>query len=236
MHGCWSGSLAFNDVCENVRKQEVSMKGDVIIVEKHHRRAAAKIAGAIEDAVRAAARTYTISVAGESGSGKSETGKALKEEIERLGFSAAVLQQDDYFVLPPKSNDAKRREDITWVGAQEVRVELLDEHLAAAQRGEKSITKPLVIYDEDRITEEEMALEGIEVLIAEGTYTTLLEHVDTRVFINRNRLETLESRKKRGREEIEPFLEEVLEIEHDIISKHIIWADIVITRDYDVQL
>jgi uridine kinase len=212
------------------------MKGDVIIVEEHHRKAAAKIAAAIESSIRATARTYTISVAGESGSGKSETGKALKEEIEKLGFRAEVLQQDDYFVLPPKSNDAKRREDITWVGAQEVRTELLDEHLAAAQRGEKSITKPLVIYDEDRITEEEMSLDGIEVLIAEGTYTTLLDHVDTRVFINRNRLETLESRKKRGREEIEPFLEEVLEIEHDIISKHITRADIVITRDYDVQL
>ncbi|MDZ7852604.1 MAG: hypothetical protein U5L98_08170 [Halomonas sp.] len=61
----------------------------------------------------------------------------MKEEIEKFGFRADVLQQDDYFVLPPKSNDAKRREDITWVGGQEVRTELLDEHLAAAQRGEK---------------------------------------------------------------------------------------------------
>ncbi|MFP4068288.1 MAG: uridine kinase, partial [Spirochaetaceae bacterium] len=212
------------------------MKGDVIIVEEHHRRAAAKIAAALEEKVREAARTYTVSVAGESGSGKSETAAALREEFEKLGFVAAVLQQDDYFVLPPKSNDAKRREDITWVGASEVRVELLDSHLAAAQRGEKTVTKPLVIYDEDRITEEEMSLEGLEVLIAEGTYTMLLEHVDTKVFINRNRLETLESRKKRGREEIEPFLEQVLEIEHNIISKHITKADIVIDRNYEVRL
>lgn len=212
------------------------MKGDVIIVEEHHRRAAAKIAASLADRIRATVRTYTISVAGESGSGKSETGQALKEELEKLGFTSAVLQQDDYFVLPPKSNDAKRREDITWVGAQEVRVALLDEHLAAARAGASRITKPLVIYDEDRVTEEEMSLEGIEVLIAEGTYTTLLENVDTRIFINRNRLETLESRKKRAREEIEPFLEEVLEIEHDIISKHRTRADIVITRDYEVEL
>lgn len=212
------------------------MKGDVIIVEEHHRRAAARIAASIAESIRATARTYTISVAGESGSGKSETGQALKEELEKLGFTAAVLQQDDYFVLPPKSNDAKRREDITWVGAQEVRVALLDEHLAAARAGASSITKPLVIYDEDRITEEELSLEGVAVLIAEGTYTTLLDNVDTRIFIHRNRLETLESRKKRAREEIEPFLEEVLEIEHDIISKHRTRADIVITRDYEVEL
>ena len=212
------------------------MKGDVIIVEEHHRRAAARIAAALEEKIRSTPRVYTISVAGESGSGKSETGQALKEEIEKLGFKTAVLQQDDYFVLPPKSNDAKRREDITWVGAQEVKLELLDEHLKTAREGATSITKPLVIYDDDRVTDEEMQLDGLEVLIAEGTYTTLLEHVDTRVFINRNRLETLESRKKRGREQIEPFLEEVLEIEHDIISKHITRADIVIDRNYKVEL
>jgi hypothetical protein len=46
----------------------------------------------------------------------------------------------------------------------------------------------------------------------------------------------MESRKKRGREEMDPFIEEVLKIEHAIISQHKARADIVITRDYDVEL
>jgi uridine kinase len=121
------------------------------------------------------------------------------------------------------------------VGPTEVRLDLLDEHLAAAVAGAPSITKPLVIYDEDRVVEEELDLDGIDVVIAEGTYTTLLDTVDTRVFIARNRLETMEHRMKRGREDFDPFIERVLEIEHEIISQHRTRADVIITRDYDVE-
>jgi uridine kinase len=212
------------------------MEGDVILVEEHHRRAAARIVEAILDEINAREGRYTITVAGESGSGKSETARALADRLEEEGVRCAILQQDDYFVLPPRSNDARRREAIDWVGPQEVKLELLDGHLQAALEGEAELVKPLVIYAEDRVTEETLSLADVKVVIAEGTYTTLLEHVDQRVFINRNRLETMEARRKRGREEMDPFIEKVLELEHAIISKHRQRAQIVITRDYDVEL
>jgi uridine kinase len=212
------------------------MKGDIIIVEEHHRQAAQKIVDNILDEIQAKDGRYTMTVAGESGSGKSETAKAIAEQLEAQGVQAAIYQQDDYFIHPPKTNDATRRKDIGWVGPNEVRLELLDEHLKAAWDGLDIVTKPLVIYEEDRVTEELMSLEGAKVVIAEGTYTTLLNNVDKKVFINRNRLETMEARKKRGREEMDPFIEEVLKIEHDIISQHREKADIIITRDYEVEL
>ena len=212
------------------------MRGDIILVEEHHRNAAEKIVASLLATIRATEGRYTISVAGESGSGKSETAKALAEELEKQGVQAAIYQQDDYFILPPKSNDARRREGIEWVGPQEVKLALLDEHMVAALEGASTVTKPLVIYEEDRVEDEVMSLEGAKVVIAEGTYTTLLEHAKTRIFIARNRLETMAARKKRGREEMDPFIEKVLEIEHAIISKHKERADIVITRDYDVEL
>jgi uridine kinase len=210
------------------------MRGDVIIVEEHHRRAARAIVDRLGDEVRGRERTTTITVAGESGSGKSETGKALKEAFEAEGIRAAVLQQDDYFVLPPKTNDRRRREEISWVGTQEVQLDLLDDHLRAAKEGEKRITKPLIIYEDDRVTEEELPLEDVQVLIAEGTYTTLLEEADHRIFIDRDYHQTLEARKRRGRERIEPFIEQVLEIEHGIISESKSRADIVISNEYEV--
>ncbi len=212
------------------------MKGDVIIVEEHHRRAAQVIVDKILPDIQQKDSRYTITVAGESGSGKSETAQAVADVLEAAGVKAAIYQQDDYFVYPPKSNDAARRKDISWVGPQEVRLDLLDTHLQAAWDGADSITKPLVIYAEDRITEEIMSLANAKVVIAEGTYTTLLQNVDTRIFINRNRLETMEARRKRGREQMDPFIEDVLKIEHEIISKHRAKADIVITRDYEVEL
>ncbi len=212
------------------------MKGDVIIVEEHHYRAAREIVEKILPRVHRQRGRYIITVAGESGSGKSETGAAIAETIEQLSdLRCVVLQQDDYFVHPPKTNDAARRADIGSVGTREVKLELLDRHLKAALGDATEITKPLVIYGEDRIAEETIRLEGITVVIAEGTYTTLLKNVDTRVFIARNRLETLESRKKRGREVMDPFIEDVLTIEHAIICKHRALADIVITRDYQVE-
>jgi uridine kinase len=95
--------------------------------------------------------------------------------------------------------------------------------------------KPLVIYSENLITEETMSLEGADVVIAEGVYTSLCENVDRRVFIDRNRLETMEHRMRRGREEFDVFVEEVLKKEHEIISQHRAQADVIISRDYDVE-
>jgi uridine kinase len=211
------------------------MRGDVILVGEEHRRAAGLIVDGLIERIRAMDRRYTITVAGESGSGKSETGQALADALEDRGVHAVVLQQDDYYVLPPKSNDAARRANFCWVGTSEVRLDLLDGHLQAAQAGRAEIVKPLVIYAEDRIDEETVSLEGADVAIAEGVYTSLCDHVDCRVFIARNRLETLEHRMKRGREDFDPFIEQVLAKEHEIISQHRERADVIITRDYDVE-
>ena len=210
------------------------MQGDVIIVEEQHRRVAETIAERLLDRIRGANRIYTVTVAGESGSGKSETATAIKEALKVRGLRAEILQQDDYFVFPPKTNDGRRRADIGWVGPGEVRLDLLDEHLASARAGAAAISKPLVVYDEDRITEEELSLAGVDVVIAEGTYTTSLEQVDTRVFIQRDYKDTLQARQRRGREEFDPYIEEVLEIEHGIISRQSKKADVLISRDFEV--
>jgi uridine kinase len=211
------------------------MRGDVIILEDDHRRAAEAIAARLADEVVGRTRRTTISVAGESGSGKSEMGAALVEAFDDVGIGGVVLGQDDYFVLPPRSNDRARREDIAWVGPNEVHLDLLDEHLAAARSGASSIQKPVVVYAADAIEQETISLGGVRVVVAEGTYTTLLRNVDTRVFIARNRLETMDARVRRAREPVDPFIEEVLKIEHDIIAAHRSHADVVLDRDYRVE-
>lgn len=213
-----------------------AVRGDIIIIEDHHRSAASVIADHLTAPIAAKPGRYTITVAGESGSGKSETAAALAEALEERGVKTGILQQDDYFIHPPRTNHETRMADIKWVGTNEVRLDLLDGHLAAAIADEASIEKPLVIYEDDEIATEVMSLAGLDVVIAEGTYTSLLDNVDTRIFIARNRLETMAARRQRGREEMDPFIEQVLEIEHEIIAPHRERADIVITRDYEVEL
>ncbi len=213
------------------------MKGDIIVLEEHHTAAASAIVPEIVAAIRAKDGRYTITVAGESGSGKSETGKAIADELEKHGISSVLLGQDDYFRLPPKSNDAKRREDDTWLGPHvEVHLDLLEQNLVDAIHGADHIIKPLIDYDQNSVEDETVDLVGIDVVIAEGTYTSLLKNVDTKVFIARNRLDTLEHRQKRnrGNEVGDPFIENVLKLEHKIIAGHKQLADFVITRDYDV--
>jgi uridine kinase len=147
------------------------------------------------------------------------------------------LGQDDYFVLPPGSNDKERRNDSQWLGPHiEVRLDLMEQNLVSAIRGEREITKPLVDYDSNTIQEETVTLDGLKVLIAEGTYTSLLKHVDTRIFIARDWRDTLEDRRKRnrGKEAGDPFTEQVLSMEHKIIAGHKQLADFVITKDYEV--
>jgi uridine kinase len=211
------------------------MRGDIILVGDEHRAAASAIVDHLVDDIEATTRRFTITVAGESGSGKSEMGRALADELGERGIEAAVLQQDDYYVLPPRFNDAARRANTAWVGTTEVRLDLLDEHLQAAQDGADELVKPLVIYEDNRIDEETISLAGVRVVIAEGVYTSLCDHVDRRVFIARNRLETMEHRMKRGREEFDPFIEEVLVTEHEIISQHRGLADVIISKEYDVE-
>jgi uridine kinase len=176
-----------------------------------------------------------VTIAGESGSGKSETAAALAEHLEAVGVGAAVLQQDDYFVHPPCTNHRTRLRDIGWVGPQEVRLDLLAEHIRQARAGASDLVKPLVIYEDDRITEETLDLTGVRVLIAEGTYTSLLPGVDTRVFIELTYRETKKARLERAREEQDDFLDRVLEIEHRIISAHRDRADLLIDDRFRVR-
>jgi uridine kinase len=212
------------------------MRGDSIVVEAHHVKAATGVVGLVLPLIEAHPGKYTISIAGESGSGKSETATALAEALEAAGKTCVVLQQDDYFVYPPKSNDRTRRADINWVGPQEVHLGLLSDHLKAFKEAAPVIEKPLVIYEEDRVTSERLDVADADVAIAEGTYTTLLSNVDTRVFIDRDYMQTRAHRAKRRRNEAEldPFIDEVLAIEHRIISAHKTLAQLVVDTEYSV--
>ena len=213
------------------------MKGDILVLNEHHIRAARQIVLKIINHIKTKNAIYTITVAGESGSGKSEISLAIVNELKNYGIKAIILGQDDYFILPPKMNTARRRADPDWLGPHiEIRLDLLEQNLKDAIQGKAEIIKPLVDYNADTIEMQTINLEGVKVVIAEGTYTSLLKHVDTRIFISRNWLSTLEDRKKRnrGNEVGDPFTEQILAVEHKIIAGHKQLADFVINDDYEV--
>ena len=210
------------------------MRGDSIIIEPHHRKAAAGILSILKPVLAARDDRYAVSIAGQSGSGKSETAAALQQVLGENRIESVVLQQDDYFIHPPRTNDRTRRADIAWVGPQEVRLALMDAHVGAFLDGADEVVKPLVDYEADAVGSETLEVGHARVMIAEGTYTTLLARCQTHVFIDRTHLQTREHRQKRMRHaaELDSFIDRVLEIEHGIISAHKARADIVIDADY----
>jgi len=210
------------------------MKGDIIVLERHHIEVGKKIVNSIKELIEAKASRYIITVAGESGSGKSETGKAIADSLAEYNIEAVLLGQDDFFVLPPKANDTARRSDASWLGPHvEVEMNLLNSLILKAIEGEGNLICPQIDYDQDTIEQQVVELTGVKVVILEGTYTSLLRHVDTKVFIDKNRLETLEHRQKRnrGNEVGDPFIEGILEMEHKIIAGHRYLADFIISKD-----
>ena len=214
------------------------MKGDSVIIEAHHRAAASGISAVILPSIEQSDQRFTISVAGQSGSGKTETATAIAMALEPHGIESVIFHQDDYFVHPPRTNDATRRAGIDWVGTGEVHLDLMDEHLAAFTHGAGLIEKPLVDYVEDTILSEILDTASAGVALADGTYTTLLQNVNCRVFIDRDYHFTRAHREKRKRDEseLDPFIDRVLEIEHRIISAHREYADIIVNRDYSVTV
>jgi len=207
--------------------------GDRLVITDFHRDGAAKIFDALRARLEPG-RTLAVTVAGESGSGKSETAHCLAELLTEMGWTNLILGQDDYFKLPPRSNHEKRLADIDWVGTGEVRLDLLDEHFAALKNNpDRPLTKPLVYFEEDRIGSEVLPVGRRDVVIAEGTYTTLLANADVRAFIDRDYKQTKLSRLKRARDPDLDFLEQVLEIEHREIATHRSRADVVIDPPAD---
>lgn len=209
------------------------MIGDKVNSKPHHAKAARQIYDHIKSSL---VDKPTFTIAGESGSGKSEIAEELTKLMQADGMKTLILQQDDYFVHPPKTNHNERVEDINWVGTKEVKIGLLDEHLKTFKHDEnKVVEKPLVIFDEDRIVTEKVDLSPFDVVVAEGTYTTLLKHGDYHVFIDRDYHDTKPDRQERGREKIDSFSEQIMKIEHQIISKHKALATFVVDKNFDAQ-
>ena len=214
------------------------MLGDKIILEKQHRDAGKTIGHHVLDALKEFQGKYVITVSGESGSGKSETATAVSEYLTEKNIPNVILQQDDYFIYPPKTNNHMRRKNKKWRGTKEIKLDLLNAHVQAFKNGDRLIEKPLISYDKNMVEKTSFDFFDAKVLIVEGTYTATLLNVDRRIFIDRNLHQTLKHRQKRNRNssELDVFTAHVLQIEHAIISKHRTLADIIINSDYSIDL
>jgi len=198
-----------------------------------------KIVEIILPEIKKSKKKYFISVAGESGAGKTIFSFVLSKRLSEEGLGVCLLHQDDYFIYPPCENTKRRKEDINNIGTSEVKLALLDKHLKDISMGKKEIVKPFAIYENDKITDRKIKIGKSCIVIAEGTYTMLLKNTNKKIFLERDYNDSREERKfhlrksKHKKEELQ-FLEKILKIEHKILSSHKKKADLIITRDLNI--
>lgn len=174
-----------------------------------------------------------IGIAGESGSGKSVTAFALQKVLEEQQVKSLVLQMDDYFKLPPGTNHENRLKSLENVGIHEVDLEKLAQNLIAFKEGLSEIVKPLVNYNGNTIGEEKVDASAYDVVIVEGTYIFEVNGLDFKIFIDRNYKDTYDNRMNRNRDEHSSFVEQVLEIEHQVIRNFKDNADLILGKNYE---
>ena len=173
-----------------------------------------------------------ISVAGESGCGKTSLAYALQQDIEKsTGLKGMFFHMDDYFKLPPADNHNARLNNIGAVGKIEVNLHLLDNHLIQFQKETNILNKPLVDYHQNLILNEHIISKDFDFCLVEGTYVNCLKAPDYKIFIETTYLDTRKSRIERARDVINDFNEEVLEIEHHIISKQKGMAHVIVDKN-----
>ena len=155
-------------------------------------------------------------------------------ELEKLNIHSVILHQDSYYKLPPNENHQRRKTDLNWVGVNEVKLDLLETHIAQFRNGDDFIMAPVVDYEKNLFLTHEALIKNKTVLIVEGVYAFELAHLDYKIFMNRTYKETMHKRKARNREIYDPFVERVLEIEHALIQPLKEKADLLVEKDYSI--
>ncbi len=175
-----------------------------------------------------------VGLAGESGSGKSVTSESLAQSFADAGIRTAVINQDNYFLLPPRTNHERRLESLAHVGPHEVNMALLARHIEAFRAKDADVVGPLVDYPGNRFVTQHFDFSAADLLLVEGTYVLELGDLDARVFFAATYKDTELRRRARNRDIDVPIIEQILAIEHEIIARQASVADLLVDRDFGI--
>jgi len=184
------------------------MVGDVLLFKPIHDDIAKKIVRRLPKASK-----KIVAIAGESGCGKSEIAYKLRVALKNRGERVKILHLDNYYEIEPVRRNSWRRDmGSSYVGLSEINWRKLKADIRSFTQDKKA-TIPFIDLWTQQIDQLTTSFEGIDTLILEGLYA-LHAPSDLRFFVDVTYKQTLQARKKRKKEKIDAFRNEVLQAEH----------------------
>ena len=210
------------------------MLGDVLLIEDKHREAGALI---IDYILSHKKERMTVAISGESGTGKTELAHVIAKGMRAHGIFAKPLHIDNYYRIHPLKRTAWRQENgiENVVGYGEYDWDTIYKNIDDFKH-KRSSTMPCVDLVTEQVDQVTTDFSEVDMLIIDGLYAIKIDDIDLRIFIDITYHDTGKAQKLRGKEPQNEYRMKVLLKEHDMVRDLKASADIIITRDYKVQI
>lgn len=214
------------------------MLGDVLLIKDIHKAAAESIYIHLSGLMAEKKNGYRliVGISGESGAGKSELSHSLANLLKRNGKRVKVIHTDNYYKIPPRErNDWRRKNGVSRVGFREYDWTLIERSIRQFKERREAMMPCIDIVSEqvDKLITD---FSQVDILVVDGLYAIKAKGIDLKVFIDLTYHETKMSQVERGKEVMDDFRRQVLEMEHRNIRRLRPLADLIVNKNYQVEL
>ena len=213
------------------------MLGDVLLINDLHKKAAEVLFEHVSLMLekKKNGNRFIVAISGESGAGKSELSHSLALLLKNAGKSIKVLHTDNYYKIAPKERTEWRKENgLSKVGISEYDWKLLNRNILEFKEGREAMT-PCIDIISQQVDKLITNFSEIDILVVDGLYAIKCKSVDLKIFIDLTYHETKMEQAVRGKEVMNEFRTQVLEMEHKNLVTLKPIADLIINKNYEVE-
>ena len=214
------------------------MLGDVLLITDLHKKAADSIYNYMlsNKCCKRKGSRFIVAISGESGAGKSELSHSLALLLKKEGKRVKILHTDNYYTIPPNTRTEWRKEHgIKKVGFKEYDWKQLIRNIKEFKEGREALMPcvDIVSKQTDKLITD---FSDIDILVVDGLYAIKLKGLDLRIYIDLTYHETKKNRGSRGKEDNNEFRFQVLDMEHQNMLTLKPLADLIVDKNYEVQV
>jgi len=212
------------------------MLGDVLLINDLHKSAAADLYTKVLENRKSKKNgyRYIVAISGESGAGKSELSHSLALLLKAGGNRVKILHTDNYYKVPPTERTAWRKKNgVSKVGSSEYDWTLLNRNIKEFKEGREAMM-PCIDIVSQQVDKLITNFSGIEYLVVDGLYAIKSKSIDLKVYIDLTYLETKMEQAVRGKEVMNDFRTQVLEMEHRNLLSLRPLANLFVNKNYQV--